>query len=239
MQLNQHDLPSPDKPLRSPLRRRVIALMAAAGGTLLGWGARAGTAGVISVADKARSVIRPADFGALGDGRSDDTAALVDMFTAAPSGSVIDLGAKSYAVYGSVEGAREGDAVPLSSTLRLIGKSDIAIRNGTIFAANPGRSAAKRRFPSTLTIDGCKRISLTDVTLRSKGESWGDADASAKLGPEARRVFLAQNGGHALVVIRSENIRGTNCRFELCGSCASFYVCSSDDVQLTACYSSP
>jgi hypothetical protein len=189
---------------------------------------------------KAQQTLCPLDHPwlAKGDG-SDDTAALCAFFAAVPSNSIIDLAGRSYAVHGSVAGTASGDAVPLGSVPRLSDKSGITIRNGTIFAKSPSVSGSKVHFPSTLAIDGCTDITLIGVTLRSKGESWGDSDASVSLGVEARRAFLAQNGGHALVVTRSRGVYGLNCRFELCGSVASLYASSSDDLEFTACYSTP
>jgi hypothetical protein len=187
---------------------------------------------------KNSDVITPADFGATGIG-ADDTAALVAMFSAVPDGSVIDLCGKSYSVYFSVSGVTTGDAIALSSMLRLHGKTNITIRNGKIFVFNPGASGVLYRFPSTLAIDGCSNITLIDVKLHSKGENYGNSDASSGLGLESRRDFLAQNGGHALLITRSNGVKCIGCDFELCGSVGAFYASSSDEITLTNCYSSP
>jgi hypothetical protein len=178
-------------------------------------------------------------YGAAGDGTTDDTAAIANLFAAAASGSVIDLAGLSYKIYTGNSGVASGDAASLTAIPRLASKSKITIRNGRIFAASPGVASSVLRYPSTLAIDGCTDITLINVTLQSKGESYGDSDSSSGLDVEDRRNFLAQNGGHALVVTRSSGIRAIGCNFELCGSVASFYSSSSDDVVLTDCYSSP
>lgn len=176
---------------------------------------------------------------AKGDGVTDDTAALAAFFAFLPSNSTADLAGKRYAIYNSVAGVTSGDAIALGSMPRLAGKSNITIRNGSIFAASPSASASQKRFPSTLAIDGCTNITLYGVSLSAKGEMWGDSDASLSLTAEQRRAFLAQNGGHALVITRSQGIYGVNCKFMLGGSVASFYSASSNDVVLTSCYSTP
>jgi len=166
---------------------------------------------------------------AAGDGATDDTAALAAFFAWLPSGSVADLAGKSYAVYNSVAGVTLGDAIALASMPRLASKTNITIRNGRIFAASPSASGVKYRFPSTLAIDGCTGIRLQGVQLEGKGENWGDSDASQPLTDEQRRPFLAQNGGHALVVTRSSEIyvdRGS--KAIRCGSVGAAYFASCD-----------
>ena len=201
----------------------------------LGAGAVAG-----NVQAELRRVFTPIQFGAVGDATTDDTASLIAMFNAAPSNSIIDLCGLSYSIHNSVSGTvGPSDAVALSGVVRLAGKSNITIRNGSIFVYNPSVSGALKRFPSTLAIDGCTNITLLGVNLSAKGELWGDSDASLPLSADQRRAFLAQNGGHALVVTRSRGVYGLNCKFLLAGSVASFYSASSHDVALTACYASP
>ena len=186
---------------------------------------------------KSIRVITPQSFGAVGDGVTDDTAALIAALNSLSAGSVLDLGGKIYSVYNSVLGVSSGDAVPLGGVLRLSGKSNCWVTNGTIQAYNPGVSGPKLRYPSTLAIDGCDNIRFYNVVLKSKGENYGDSDASSGLGYEPRRAFLAQNGGHALVVIRSKNCRFYNTDTYLCGSVGAFYVTSSDDIYVYDSYS--
>lgn len=181
-------------------------------------------------------MLQAAWFGAKGDG-SDETAVMTALHDAVQSGQGIDYGGKMYAIFTGVAGTSSGDAIALNALPRLYNKSNINLQNGGMYAANPAVSGAKLRFPSTLTIDGCSGINLRAVVLRTKGESYGDADASAPLGFEARRAFLAQNGGHSIVVIRSKNITtDAACRFEKAGSCAAFYSSSSDEVACNGSY---
>jgi hypothetical protein len=178
-------------------------------------------------------------FGAIGDGKADDTAALVEALGAIDSGQMLDLQGLHLNIFVGVSGASSGDALSLSSVPRLSGKKDIGIRNGKITADSPSVSRIKTRYPSTLTIDGCKNVSLENLVLHSKGESWGDTDASSGKNSEERREFAAQNGGHALLIVRSEDTTVVNCEMRLCGSVGSFYVMSSHNTRLIGCFSNP
>lgn len=215
------------------------ALLAASGGAgLIGW-IQAGTGAVSNtVLAELRRVVTPPQFGGKGDG-SDDTAALAAMFSAVQNGQTIDLLGKSYALYVGLGGTAAGDAIALASMPRLYGKSNIAVRNGSLYAANPAVSGAKVRFPSTLAIDGCSDIRFIGVVLKAKGESYGASDDSQPLTSEQRRPFLAQNGGHACVVIRSSKIYfDASCRLEKAGSVGALYSSSSDEVVLNGAYAS-
>lgn len=158
------------------------------------------------------------------------------------SGSTLDMENATFTIYEGVSGTASTlatDAIPLADTFRLYGKSNVTIQNGSILTANPGVTGTKSYFPSAFTIDGCTGIKVHNVVFSAKGESYGDSDASVGLGREQRRAFLAQNGGHAMAVIRSSDVRFTNCRFLRAGSTGAFYQSSSDKVELTSCYSSP
>lgn len=177
-------------------------------------------------------------FGLKGDG-TDETSVVSDLLKWLPDGAVLDFQQKKIALYNTVTGVTSGDAIPLDKAVRLSGKTNITLKNGRLYAAAPGEAPAKCRFPATLAIDGCSNIHLEDLALYSKGQHYGDADASVSLDKEARRKFLAQNGGHALVIIRSSHIYANNCRCYLAGSTGSLYVSSSSEVNLSNCHSNP
>ncbi|CDH05430.1 hypothetical protein XBO1_1900047 [Xenorhabdus bovienii str. oregonense] len=186
--------------------------------------------------DKNAEIISPLDFGAVGDGISDDTDALITALNSIKDNDVLDLIGKKYAVYNSVNGVSQGDAAPLDSVLRLYNCKNITIRNGYIFVYNPRESIDALRYPTTLTIDGCENITLRDVRIDSCGEGYGNTDASTDLNFEKRRTFSAQNGGHALLITRSCNISVFNSHFERAGSVGVVYSMSSDRVFLYNCY---
>jgi hypothetical protein len=176
------------------------------------------------------------DFGAVGDGVTDDTAAIVAALNALQNGQTLDLGYASYALFVGNNGVTVGDAIALNAVPRLFNKSNITIQNGTLFAANPGVSGTKVRYPTTLSFESCTDMQLINVTLRSRGESYGDSDAGFPLGALDRARFSIQNGGHAFLFTRSKGLTAINCNFELCGSTAACYVQSSDSAVFGDCY---
>jgi hypothetical protein len=200
----------------------------------------AGTGAVATtVQTKLRETVSVKDFGAVGDGVTDDTAALISALNSLSDGQTLDLNGLHLNIFVGVAGVTSGDAIALSGVPRLFNKNNITIKNGKITADSPSVSGTKYRYPSTLTIDGCTNITLENLILHSKGESWGDTDASSGLSDEDRRAFVAQNGGHALAVIRSLNTKIIGCQTRLCGSVGSAYVISSHDTHFTDCFSNP
>jgi hypothetical protein len=186
------------------------------------------------------NVLSPLDFGAVGDGVADDTQALIAALTAIQTGQVLDLAGCKYAVYTGVTATTAPtNAVTLANTVRLYNKTNVTIRNGTIFAANPGTSGSVKNFPTTFNIDGCTDITVENVNFFAKGEAYGDSDASVGLTYAQRRDYVQQNGGSAFIVVRSENVTINNCNFYLAGSVGSAYVSSAHNIVFNDCYSSP
>lgn len=178
-------------------------------------------------------------FGVLGDGVADDTSRLVAALNAIGDGDTLDLGGLHLNLFVGVTGQPSGDAIALSRVPRLSGKRDVTIQNGKITAHHPGKSARKLRYPSTLAIDGCENITLRNLIVHSKGENFGDTDAGGSKSWEDRRTFAAQNGGHAIVVIRSFRTNIENCQARLCGSVGSIYIMSSHETKIDRTFSNP
>ena len=178
-------------------------------------------------------------FGAVGDGMADDTDALVAALDAIEDWQTLDFAGLHLNIFVGVTGTGVGDAQPLRQLPRLFRKKGVTLCNGIITADRPSESDTKLRYPTTLTVDGCEDVTLRELTVHSKGESFGDTDASLKLGKDMRRGFAAQNGGHAILVVRSRRTRIEHCRARLCGSVGSVYVMSSEQTTLDHVFSNP
>ena len=170
---------------------------------------------------------------------TDDTAALIAAMDALSDGDTLDLNGLHLNIFVGVAGVTTGDAIALNGVPRLYNKSNITIKNGKVTADSPSVSGTKYRYPTTLTIDGCTNIILEDLILHSKGQSWGDTDASVGLTKEQRRAFAAQNGGHALLIVRSLGTKVLNCQTRLCGSVAPLYVMSAHCTNIANTFSNP
>ena len=159
---------------------------------------------------------------------ADNTQAAIDLLASAQDGDTIDFGGKMWRIYDGIEGIVSAtatpatdEAVPLASVPRLVGKKNITFRNGGLYAANQGTALEKCYYPSTLFL----------WNFESRGESYGDADASKPLPVDDRQEFLAVNGGHAVVLVRCKNIYGSPTT-RLCGSTGPFYASSCANVRL-------
>ena len=186
-------------------------------------------------AERVYSVINARWFGLTGVG--DETAILASTLSSLENGSVLDFDGLEITIFDGVTGVSSGDAVLISDIPRLFEKADITLMNGRISSANPAVSGSLLRYPTTLSIDSCSGITLKNMKIDSKGQSFGDTDASAALSDPLRALFAQQNGGHALLIVRSENVNSYNSEFRLCGSVASYYVMSSHNIHAWGCFS--
>ena len=168
----------------------------------------------------------------------DNLTSYLSLLDQVRDGETIDFNGGDYTIYNNVTGVTApADSIPDGDIAWLRNKSGVTFQNGRVYIPNTGVSPSKFNFPTTLTIDGCSNITLINMRLDSKGESFGNSDASVSLGFEDRRQYLAQNGGHALLIARSRNIYMYDSQFRRSGSVAPLYVTSSDDVHLWNCFS--
>lgn len=182
--------------------------------------------------------IKASWFGIFGDG-SDETSELIAMFNALPNFCTVDFEDKVITLYQDVNGVTSGDALALNEIVRLYNKHDITLKNGSLKCANPQVSPQKVRYPSTISVDYCYNVQFVDFDFFGRGESYGDSDASANLGSEARRYFIQQNGGAAVTVVKSKDVNFTRCKAYLCGSVGTYYLSSSDKITFCDCYANP
>jgi len=196
--------------------------------------------GLISIWTSAqgRKTLKARSFGLKGDG-TDETNKLVEFLSKVKNGNIVDFEGLDILVFENVTGTKNKDAIALDRVPRLFNKRNIIIRNGTISAIGASVSKEKLYFPTTFSLDQCQNITIENFTFYGKGENWGHADASVRLPHNNRAPFLQQNGGHALAIIRCENIKINNCKAFLCGSVATFYSASSNKVYFNDCFSNP
>ena len=187
--------------------------------------------------------LTPYMYGADESVTADNTSALHEMLSDAQDGTVLDFCGKMFRVYANVSGIPSAtanpttdNAMPYSQILKIDGKKNITFKNGGIYAANQGVTNTVMYYPSTLSIINSKNIYFDDFTVESKGEGWGNSDASSSETFNRRLVFCATNGGHALFIGRSSTIRTKNSYFRLCGSVSTVYASSCDDVLLDSSF---
>ena len=183
------------------------------------------------------------DFGAVGDGITDNTNAFIKAFKEIPNGSTLIIPNGEYIVYKDNDGSIQGNAVLLDECILLKNKENITIigeGNVLIRPNNQGVSATKKRYPCTISIDQCTNVVMKNVNVESKGENYGDADAGFSLAlGDARTNFNIQNGGSAIHISRSKNVKIYEGEFRFCGSCGVVYFSSVSNCGIYNSFSNP
>lgn len=167
------------------------------------------------------------DYGAVGDGTTDDSAALNAAATALQSGQSLYFPAGNYIVN--------------TACVLIRGKSNIAIfGDGASTRLRPtgqGTVTAKTNFHTTFAIDQCSRVTVSNMVIESKGENWGNTDAYSGLaGGDPRTNAIINYGGSALLVARSNEVTLNNVSSRYCGSVGVVYLTSSQNVVVEECF---
>ncbi|ATL46247.1 hypothetical protein COR50_03155 [Chitinophaga caeni] len=121
------------------------------------------------------------------------------------------------------------------------GKNNIHIKgdgeSSRLFPSNQLKKTTKTVFFSSLSLDQCQNAVIENLCVESKGENWGNSDAGHKFkNPDERAEWIMKNGGHAVTVIRSENVRISNVIARFCGSVSVFYAISGDNISFINCF---
>lgn len=179
-------------------------------------------------------------FGAVGDGVTDDTMAIVSALNSLNNGESLYFPAGDYIVYNDYVANTTNPSYPIEKTLKLVSKKNITIfgcgTSSRIRPSNQGISATKVYYPVTLTIDKCENIEIYGLNIQSKGENYGDADAGSSVAQSYRQQFCMSNAGLPLFVSGSKNITIHDCEARLCGSVACFYFSDNEDVIVNNCF---
>ena len=190
-----------------------------------------------------KNIFNIKNYGAIGDGVTDNTSAFVKAFKEIPNNSTLVIPNGEYIVYKNNEGTTQGNAALLDECILLKNKDNITIigeGNVLIRPNNQGISVAKKRFPCTISIDKCTNVVIKNINIESKGESYGDADAGASLDfGDDRTNFNIQNGGSALHISRSKNVKIYDGEFRFCGSCGVVYFSSVSNCGIYNSFSNP
>ena len=192
--------------------------------------------------DKVKNSIKSVkDYGAVGDGSTDDTIAIVTALNALENGDKLYFPAGDYIVYSDYAENTTNPSYPINKILKLVEKKNISIFgdgvNSRIRPPYQGVSQDKLYFPCTLTIDKCEDIEIYGLTIESKGESYGDADAGASVSQAQRQEFVMANGGSAILISGSKRVNLHDCEFRFCGSCGVVYHSDVTDCIVRNCFS--
>lgn len=167
------------------------------------------------------------DYGAKGDGATDDSAALNAAATALQSGQSLYFPAGNYIVN--------------TACVLVRGKSNIAIfGDGTstrLRPTNQGPTGTKQDYHTTFAIDQCEYVTISDMVIESKGENYGNTDAYGGLsGGNPRTNAIINYGGSALLVARSNEVTLNNITARYCGSVGVVYLTSSQNIVVEECF---
>jgi len=180
-----------------------------------------------NVQSKLRERVSVLDFGADPTGIADSTAAF-------------NLASAALQSYQSLH-VPAGNYVADLNAILFRGKTHIDIYGDgeatRIAPTDQGVSSSKVDYHSTFCIDDCSFVTVRDMVIESKGESYGNTDAYGGLaGGDPRTNAIISYGGSAVVVTRSDHVTLQNITGRLCGSVGVFYLSSCEEVVVDNCF---
>ena len=180
-------------------------------------------------------------YGAKGDGKTDDTEAILDAISHMTENSTLFFPNGDYIVYSDYENNHSDYGYDYEKCIKIVGLKNIAIegedRNNTrIRPLNQMPSVTKYNYPVILSIYNCEYVSIRNITIESKGESYGDTDAITTSDPTIRAKQCITNGGQDILILESSNVNLHNVNARICGSVACLYAMNSTYVNFYNCF---
>lgn len=196
------------------------------GASLIGYYQGSVGAVVRSIQARLRDTISVKDFGAVGDGVTDDSVALNLAAAALGNGKSLYFPAGTYIVN--------------SACVVFRGKTGICVYgDGAATIVRPsvqGIAPVKQDYITTMAFDLCSNVTVRDMVIESKGESYGNIDAYTPASGQDRADAIINFGGSALLVSRSDHVMLLNLIARRCGSCGVVYLSSCEEVVVVNCF---
>lgn len=179
-------------------------------------------------------------YGAKGDGKTDDTDAILDAISHMTENSTLFFPNGDYIVYSDYENNHGDYGYDYDKCIKIVGLKNIAIegedRNNTrIRPPLQSPTTTKYNYPCTLSVYQCQNVTIKNITVENKGENYGDTDAISSIQPQKGQQMIA-NGGQDLLILDSSYIWVENCNFRICGSVGCLYGSNTDHVTINNCF---
>ena len=188
------------------------------------------------------TVINVKSFGAKGDGITDDTESIINAINSLEENSCLFFPSGDYIVYNDYENNHHNFGYDYNKLIKIANKKNISIIGESKYTTKirpsyQKPSSSKYNYPCTLSIIESENIEIKNITIESKGESYGDTDAiTFNYGTDDRKKAIACNGGQPLLILLSDNIFVHNINARICGSVGVIYVCNSKKVWLSSIF---
>lgn len=190
-------------------------------------------------------VVNVKNFGAKGDGVTDDTQSILNAINSLTKNTVLYFPAGDYIVYNDYTPNYNEYAYDYNKLIKIENMENICIMGSSketcrIRPSYQAPYSSKLNYPCTLSIVNSKNIDIKDITIESKGENYGDTDNGVTHSDlENRKKQMCVNGGQSILLLSSTNIFIENIIARLCGSVGVIYSSSCNNVIMNNIFVNP